>query len=462
MTKRIGIIFLLLLLVTTGCKGSISGSKASDTAMDEQTVNKEEKTGEPLLIWSYTDEIETEIEAFEEAYNANVTLEIVDLNGLVPLAVGTVQSGIGVPDVLILDDKSLKDPKMEEILLELTDVIEAHEDQPLTPYLTKSPEFENEIYGLGYQVYPMALFYRSDLAMEALGVQEPEAIQTMFSSYEQLLETGKKLNTAGIKILPDVYSLRYIHDGDMAWLDESGELKAGVNWQIGFETAKQLELNNYVANATQWTDQWLAGMHDGIGLEEASSKVQTQVFSYILPSWALSHVLMLASDSDEPVLESDDGNYVVYNQTSGKWKIAPLTNGSYWGGTYLTINKSSEHLDLGKQFIEYMIYDDAHVKEWSDNSDRIPSNTKIQGSVAFPLGDTFLGGQNYQQTMADLANAIKVDYYSDQALNQKNAKAHEIYEDVLNKFIKGDYHTVDEAVMDFKKSYGEYLSQSLE
>ena len=67
----------------------------------------------------------------------------------------------------------------------------------------------------------------------------------------------------------------------------------------------------------------------------------------------------------------------------------------------MTVNKTSQHIDLGRKFVEYMVFDEEHIHDWLGESDIISSLTTIEQN--FELGNDFLGGQDYHEVFKQAA-----------------------------------------------------------
>ncbi|WP_242679059.1 MULTISPECIES: hypothetical protein [unclassified Exiguobacterium] len=51
--------------------------------------------------------------------------------------------------------------------------------------------------------------------------------------------------------------------------------------------AKELREKQYTALAPEWSPSWFEGMSKPIKVKEDGKEVETQVFSYVLPTWGL-------------------------------------------------------------------------------------------------------------------------------------------------------------------------------
>ncbi len=55
--------------------------------------------------------------------------------------------------------------------------------------------------------------------------------------------------------------------------------------------AKELRTKQYTALAPEWSPSWFAGMDKPVKVKENGKETETEVFSYVLPTWGLHSVL---------------------------------------------------------------------------------------------------------------------------------------------------------------------------
>lgn len=451
---------LLAVLLCMALFGCTSGSVSeTDEVTNNEDINKEETEGgnevevvieaEPLVIWSYTDEILHEIKAFEEQYNAIVSVEVMDMDGLVPMAMGVIKSGLEMPDMLILEESQLSSKQLKGLLLDLSEFsVETGLDKKISPYaFEKGRDEDDTLIGISYQVSPIGVYYRRSMALEAFSTDDPALIEEMFTTYSGLSGGLQALNKLNIKMFADIFTLRQFSDINNQWLNEAGLFNKENLSREYFELIKAAQFDKQVAFAQEWSDEWLQGMYKPISNAYGDDM---KVFAYVLPSWALSNVLMLTGDSDEVIETNEDSSIQVFNDTFGDWALASLLHPESMGGSYMTINNSSEHIELSQSFIEYMMTDAEHDTQWLSESDMVSSIPAVQLKQTFPLGDQFLGGQNFHEAIGDIGQNINLNIYQDVKLNDLNTSIQLIFDSVITRYIQGDFHTIDEAIKIFE------------
>lgn len=442
---------LLAVLLCMALFGCTSGNVNKLKILENTKESKKEVEVEPeaLLVWSYTDEILKEISAFEELNNAVVTLDVMDMNGFVQMAAGVIKSGLNMPDILILEESQIDN----DVLAPLLSDLEAYGTKTeylksMSPYaVEKGRTSDGILIGLSYQVSPVAIYYRRSMATEVFGTDDPVLMSDMFSSYSNLSDGLDLLNQSNIKMFSDIFTLREFSNLNERFIGEDGLFNREALSREYFELLKKAQVEKQVAFETKWSDLWLQGMYKPI---TNSYGTDMRVFAYILPSWGLSNILMLTGDEVEPLLSNEDGSIQVFNPTSGDWGLASLKKPYSSGSSYLTLNKASEHVDLGLAFIKYMCSYQDHDGQWLTMGDMVSSIPSIQSKQEFPEGDIFLGGQNFQQTMGDIGQEIKVEVYENKELETKNTMIQKLFDEFVIRFIQGDFHTIDEAIAVFE------------
>jgi len=466
--KDIKMIFLLIavLLTFAGCSNRTVEQvhEAEGTVVEEETATVVEEIPDPeeLLIWSYTDDFLTEIKAFEEANNAVVTVEIVEMQGLAPMLNGLIKSGQTLPDVVVTDEGGLHSEMLTDFWMDLSEIsVEQEADQKLMHYIYDSGLNDDGIpIGFGYQATPMAIFYRRSIAAEVFGTDDPLLMVEKFSDYNQMMESAKALSTAGYKIFPDIFTVRYFTGLNDNWIQEDGTFEVPIQVRDYLEMIKTFQFEEYVGYLSEWSTPWLEGMYKNVTVENQG---EAAVFSYVLPSWALKNVLMLAGPDEQPIWEAEDSNQKIFNPTMGDWGMAEILNPQYMGSSYVGLNKDTTHLDLAGKFIEYIVFDDEHQLNWFSETDMISSLNDVQREQSFTIGNEFLGGQDYQKKFGNIANQIEYIRLADTWLDTdeltiqtKEEYIKDFYLTVVMDFIQGEYRTVDEALRDLKKNASTY------
>lgn len=466
-----------------------NGQKTSNSSNDN--TDKSDEVKKVLTVLTVSDTILSEIEDFESLTQCDVQVNVVDINGFTQMLAGEMQNNENIPDIIIFESSDLHNDSINPYLYDLTDLAKQNELelQQIPGVYQFGFDSNKKMLGMTYQANPVALFYRRSIATYIFGIDKPEYIQGLLTSYESIGQMASKLAANNIKFMPDLYGLRYFKNIESGhWIDNNGAYNENSSKVNFLETIKQLKADQAVAFATEWSDDWIKGMYGSFNNEYGEDM---QVFAYALPSWALQQVLMLASppsseqeegaetnvntrpiqdevaspdmnsqsnensQQDSSAHENSNGReetIVDYNPTSGDWGVAAINNAGFLGGDYLSIYKDTPNLELAQQFLSYMVADVQHRNVWSVGSHQLFADKNVLAIQPFVEENKFLGGQNFEQAFKDIAvyhnTSSNLDIKEENKL--KEAQINLLFDQLMMEFIEGDFHTVDEAMMTFE------------
>ncbi len=200
---------------------------------------------------------------------------------------------------------------------------------------------DGKILGLGTDVGPEAMCYRTDLFQQAGLPTDREELAKKWSTWEGYLELGKeykKKAPAKSAWLDSVGSLYAIMIGQEKerYYDASGELIYDKNPAVkkAWDTSVAAAEADLSAKLDQWSPQWNQAFAAGS-------------FATIpCPAWMLGYVKGQAGDAGK-----------------GKWDIAKLPGGAgNWGGSYLSIPRAAKHKKEAYQLIEWLTAPEQQAK----------------------------------------------------------------------------------------------------
>ena len=205
---------------------------------------------------------------------------------------------------------------------------------------------------ISYQACPGSVIYRRDIAEKVFGTDDPEEIGKLFASFDEIENTAAKLQAEGYTIFGDTGALRWFSNSSSPWV-KNNEIIVDQDRLDYFDCAVELYQKEYVAFAPEWSAAWYASMAGPLpmhaewsALDEVSDNSQTEVFSYVMPSWGALIVRDNAGDN------------------TGKYGVCSGVCSFFGGGTFLTVNEFSKHKDAAMQFIEYCTLNDDTARWW--------------------------------------------------------------------------------------------------
>ena len=427
---------LAAVLFAFGCGGDDESAKAGAPGKD---MAPEEYSGK-LVIWSFSDEIQTMGAYFDAAY-PNVETEYVIIPNADQVYLNkvntTLRSGADTPDAFTGEAafykqfikagywEPLGEYGAEELLDNLVDYV---------PNSTRNDS--GEITALSWQATPGALFYRRSIAREVLGTDDPGEVSKWTSDIDRFYELGEmvKQTYGGEKYLlagfDDMSQFVFNMRTEPYIADNTFTLPEGlVNYM---RLARDMRENGIEMGSTTWQPPWFASMADGT------------VMCYILPTWGL-HVVM--KPNTEP--EAFEGKA----EWSGDWGMAVPPASYSWGGTWIGINRNSKNKNLAWQAVKFFGSDPDFLTQWARETGDFVANLDVVRAIKDDFSDDFLGGQNHYQYFYEEAGKIDVSYIGPWDFQIQNA-----WGDQVSLYANGE-KDFDTAIEDFYIALSDILPE---
>lgn len=452
------IISLTSLLALTACGG---GNASTGTAPDVTVDESKDYSKEKLVIWSFTDELDTagDIAHFEEMYTAEgkpfegLEVEFVAISiqdGYMEKILPALEAGNG-PDIFTGELDHIKQfieagyyANIEAMIESDSDVDLAAEKADYKDYIWKSgiDPATGKLAALSWQVTPGAVFFKTDMAAEVWGSEAGFPAEgsddyntavtnwineNKFNTVENLLVSQKevKAHNSNWRLFPDDQAVRFFASGtnDPAiWIDKDGKLNpAKMKEQIPYiEMVKEMYGDSIdtslTANAAEWSGPWFDAMDKD--LTDAEGKTW-QVMAYSMPTWGLKYVIepnMEVVDAEgntvnKPAEDADQATKDAYDATvfKGNWGMASGPNSYFWGGTYLGVNADSKLTEVAFGFLKSMLFDKERlVERQAADGDMYSVESVMAPVIANYEGRDSLGGMNHLQVFNNEAAKINL------------------------------------------------------
>ena len=367
-----------------------------------------------MVYWSWAESNFPHFEYMTDLWNeANSDGPKITFEGiLVPSSAETITKGMnamaagsGIPDIFLIEitpfSKFLKDdpPLAEQYLLDLTPALEQYNANWKDDYIGFDPyTWQGKVYGFEVGLCPCGYYYRKDL-FDELGIETP-------------LETWEDWMTAGQQMADAGHALSATDYGTGQWimtLYQAGGALFDVDGQLSIEEErgyKSLELIMESAKAEiqymtseYWGAPHYAALNDG------------SVAGVLSAIWYSPHVLKPNID------EQHHGKWRVQHlptwKTSGAWGGPDFNTRltSTWGGTSLTIPRSSEHPELTFDYLAWCMLTDEGGASVYQNMGQMPMvKSVIHDDSVTDIPDDFYGGQAISKVFADIADDIPPKY----------------------------------------------------
>ncbi|MET9427250.1 MULTISPECIES: extracellular solute-binding protein [unclassified Streptomyces] len=228
---------------------------------------------------------------------------------------------------------------------------------------------DGRVLGLGTDVGPEAMCYRTDLLKQAGLPTDRTELAARWSTWDGYLELGKqyKAKAPGKSAwLDSVGSLFTIMIGqeEERYYNASGELVYDKNPAVkaAWDTAVEAAEAGLSAKLDQWSPQWNQAFAAGS-------------FATIpCPAWMLGYIKGQAGDAGR-----------------GKWDIAKLPGGAgNWGGSYLTVPRAAKHKKEAYELIQWLTAPEQQAKLFRAQGN-FPSSTGAIATIADATDPYFSG-----------------------------------------------------------------------
>ena len=237
--------------------------------------------------------------------------------------------------------------------------------------------------GLGTDIGPEAICYRSDLLEQAGLPSDPKTLAKKWGTWEDFIAFGKQYEASSTKAADShfvdsaasVFSTA-VYQGDEAYDNADGEpdVENSDGVQNAWSYASQAAQEGITAGLQQFTPEWNKAFSSGAFAALAC------------PTWMMGYIQGQAGDD-----------------YAGKWNIAPVLPGgaTNWGGSYLGVPQKAAHKDAAIALVEWLSAKDQQVTMWKDGG-HFPSNSEAAAAPAVsgaksdyfssaPVGEIFGG-----------------------------------------------------------------------
>ncbi len=247
----------------------------------------------------------------------------------------------------------------------------------MVPYTVGlSRDNDGNLRGLSWQATVGGIYYRRSLAKEYFGTDDPEEINKIFSSWDNILEAARELkekSNGEIAMFPEYEKLSFIFNmqRDMGWVGEDGKLHYDRDvLEEYFNLSKTLYEEDLVSQA-RWADElYFKSMKDNTA------------FAYCAPTWASNFVIL----PNAP-------------ETFGDWGLALPPAPYFRGGTFLGISHNTKHPEEAWLLFDFILNDTDSLMQYGIDDGDYVANMEVQQAIAaLPVDEVnanaMMGGQN--------------------------------------------------------------------
>jgi cellobiose transport system substrate-binding protein len=228
---------------------------------------------------------------------------------------------------------------------------------------------DGRVVGMGTDVGPMAICYRSDLLEQAGLPTDRAELASRMQSWDDYLALGEEYKASAPKgtAWTDAASGFYnamVSTEEKIYYDESGEPIWDSNPAVreAFDMAAEAGTAGLTAKLAQFSPEWNQGFASG------------SFATIACPSWMLGYIRGQAGDAG-----------------AGKWDVVTLPGemGGNWGGSYLAVPEESEHKEEAAKLVAWLT-DSERQKELFAELGNFPSNTEAISAVGDVKNEYFM------------------------------------------------------------------------
>jgi cellobiose transport system substrate-binding protein len=284
-----------------------------------------------------------------EAQNPGVTIKYESTQGedkYWPALQTRLASGSGVADVQGIEVGRISDVVANQPD-QWTDLRDTPAAEAIGSYIDwKEPAAttpDGAVLGLGTDIGPMGICYRSDLLEQAGLPTDPAALSAEMPDWNAFLALGGRFKasapagTAWHDSAGGLYNA-IVSQQQQIYYDKGGDLVFDSNPAVhsAFDTAAKAAQDGLTAKLEQYVDPgWDQGFSSG------------SFATIACPSWMIGYIKGKAGDGG-----------------SGKWNVTSLPGaaGGNWGGAYLGIPQASQHKDEAAKLIAWLTAPEQQAK----------------------------------------------------------------------------------------------------
>lgn len=244
--------------------------------------------------------------------------------------------------------------------------------------------------GLGTDIGPEAICYRSDLLKQAGLPSDPKTLASKWTTWDDFINFGKqyeasKTKPSGSHFVDSAASIfsTAVYQGGEAYANANGETDVANSDGVhnAWDYATQAAQDGITAGLQQFTPAWNKAFSSGAFAALAC------------PTWMMGYIQGQAGDA-----------------YAGKWDIAPVLPGgaTNWGGSWLGVPTAAAHKDAAIALVQWLSNKDQQVTMWTDGG-HFPSNSDAAAAPAVKNAKSaYFSNAPVGTIFGDIASQMKV------------------------------------------------------
>lgn len=316
-----------------------------------------------LTIWALADDMKQFGERYKEKTGIDVEVVVIAPEDY-PTKLQTAIRGNDTSVDIIMGEPQMLDDMYEYGAFTDLDALGAAEfDGLLTDYVwQRGKDADGVQRAISYQITPVGLYYRRDIAEQVFGTGDPDEVGKYFTDYDTILKTAQTMKDAGFRCFASDSEMSFFSNTD-PWVVD-GKLNVSQGRKDYMDIVIDLYQKDLTAYCATWSTPWYQAMSGPVPILTADDNVwdedfaantadspTVEIFSFALPSWG---VLTMRDHVGE---------------LSGKWGVCAGPNPAFSGGAFLGISELSKKKDMAWEFIKFCVFDEETVDWWIEASE---------------------------------------------------------------------------------------------
>ena len=312
-----------------------------------------------------------------EKLNPNVTIQYESTQGennYWPALQTKLASGNGAADIQGIEVGRIADvvANQDDKWVDLSTTVAGEQTPNYLDWKSAAATTEDgKVLGMGTDIGPMGLCYRSDLLQQAGLPTDPAELSARLKSWDDYVALGREFKAkapAGAAWMDSAggFYNAIVSTEEEIYYDEAGELVWDSNPAVkdAFDAAAAAAQEGLTAKLEQFEDPaWDTGFGSG------------SFATIACPAWMVGYIKGKAGDAG-----------------AGKWNVMTLPGGAggNWGGSYLGIPKSSKNTEAAAKLVKWLTDPEQQAKVFQTGG-QFPSNTKAIELVTGTTDEYFQG-----------------------------------------------------------------------
>ncbi|MBR1796946.1 MAG: carbohydrate ABC transporter substrate-binding protein [Clostridiales bacterium] len=405
---------------------NLDPDRYSELISPDAVTNSNDEDNATLEI--YTDS-RTAIDIANDYTDVDFDYTTLSMNIFADRLDSVLASGEDAPDIIICDSSYVRRYAMSDMTVPLNDIgISYSELQYMYEYIFALTADENSVIkGATWEVTPGAVFYCRSAMMSEMGVNEPDDVAPLFSSWDSVLQTARAVNEASggqrrlFSCTADVEDAYILGVGE-SWFDAQGNVSTPDYMADFLPFLDALTGEELTFDVNRWSSSWTSR----IANRTALAYFGTMRF----------------------------GELFLRPNHSGDWGIVMPPEAYFDGGNFIFVTSYCDMEAAAADFIRDLTTNENNLIEMTEDGMTV-NNISVMMDCAEDDSycETWLNGQNPFSVFSQVAWNIDAS-----TVTPYDRTIDENFVSTARAYVNGDYLSADDAIAAFEATVEEEIS----